>query len=106
MKPLPDQASGGRANPKGLPYLYVATDRDTAVAEVRPWVGAFVSVAQMALARRLVVTDFSKEKQRLIAYGAEPSAMERQSAVRRDMNAAFCKPVTPSDLVAEYGLRR
>lgn len=36
MKPLRDRAREGRANPKGIPYLYVSTHRETALAEVRP----------------------------------------------------------------------
>jgi len=35
MKPLQNSASEGRANPKGIPYLYLATDMNTAMAEVR-----------------------------------------------------------------------
>lgn len=44
MKPLKDRAREGRANPKGIPYLYLATAKETALAEVRPWVGSKVSV--------------------------------------------------------------
>lgn len=40
MKPLSNSASEGRANPKGIPYLYVATDKETAMSEVRPSLGA------------------------------------------------------------------
>ena len=37
MKPLIDRAFEGRANPKGIPYLYLATHEATAVAEVGLW---------------------------------------------------------------------
>jgi hypothetical protein len=53
MKPPRDRAFEGRANPKGIPYLYVATHEETAVGEVRPWVGVFVSVAQLKTTREL-----------------------------------------------------
>lgn len=53
MKPLRDRAREGRANPKGIPYLYVSTQRETALAEVRPWVGSLVSVAQLRIDRDL-----------------------------------------------------
>ena len=43
MVPLPEKAIEGRANPKGIPYLYLATHRETALAEVRPWIGSDVS---------------------------------------------------------------
>ncbi|MEZ4423044.1 MAG: RES family NAD+ phosphorylase [Gemmatimonadota bacterium] len=39
------RARGNRLNPSGIPYLYLASDQDTAIAEVRPWRGALVSIA-------------------------------------------------------------
>jgi hypothetical protein len=36
---------GGRANPPGFAYLYLATDPQTAMAEMRPWVGESLSAA-------------------------------------------------------------
>ncbi|WP_409483880.1 RES family NAD+ phosphorylase [Arsenicicoccus dermatophilus] len=53
--PPPHLASGGRANPAGIPYLYVASDVETCVAETRPHTGDFASIAQFRLPRvRLV----------------------------------------------------
>ena len=52
MKPPRDRGREGRANPKGISYLYLATHRDTAIAEVRPWVGSYVSAAQFILNTR------------------------------------------------------
>ena len=37
--------SGGRVNPADIPYFYIASDKKTAIAEVRPDVGAKVSIA-------------------------------------------------------------
>jgi RES domain len=102
MKPLKYQASEGRANPKGIPYLYLATQLNTAISEVRPWVGALVSVAQLKVTRPLTVVNCSKEERRLLAYADEPDAPERERAVWRDINHAFSRPVTQNDLVADY----
>jgi hypothetical protein len=44
-KPPPDLTTGGRANPAGIPYLYMASTPDTAIGEVRPHPGSYVSVA-------------------------------------------------------------
>ena len=46
MKPLTGRATDGRANPRGIPCLYLATTRETAMSEVRPWVGSYVSAGQ------------------------------------------------------------
>lgn len=102
MKPLRYEASEGRVNPKGLPYLYLSTDLNTAVAEARPWVGAFVSVAQMKVLRHLRVVDLSKEPRRLMVYAGEPDANERERAVWQDLNVAFSQPATRNDSIAEY----
>jgi len=59
MKPLSDSATEGRANPKGIPCLYVATDKETAMSEVRPWLGAILSVAIFKLPKDLKIIDFS-----------------------------------------------
>lgn len=61
MKPLAYNASDGRANPKGIPYLYVATTKDTAMAEVRPWLGSIISTAQFKVTRDLRIVEFYTE---------------------------------------------
>jgi hypothetical protein len=102
MKPLPYQASEGRANPKGMPYLYTATDQDTAIAEVRPWIGALISVAQLRLTRPLTVVNCITDNKRIIARACEPDAPERERAVWQDIDYAFSRPVTPYEHVADY----
>ncbi|MFP6640116.1 MAG: RES family NAD+ phosphorylase [Myxococcota bacterium] len=44
--PPPSRATAGRINPEGIPYLYTTEEEKTAVAEVRPWIGAQVTVAR------------------------------------------------------------
>ncbi len=102
MKPLRDRAFEGRANAKGIAYLYAATHQQTAIAEVRPWVGGFVSVAQLRITRDLRVMDCSTDDHRMKIYLDEPPPEERQSAVWRDIDRAFSEPVTASDDVASY----
>jgi hypothetical protein len=60
MKPIPNWQGEDRSNPRGIPALYLATTRDTALAEVRPWVGATISVAQLVIESELNVIDCSK----------------------------------------------
>ncbi|MEM8512334.1 hypothetical protein RCH14_001650 [Massilia sp. MP_M2] len=55
--PPPKLASHGRANPAGIPYLYVASTPDTAISEVRPHGGDFVSVAEIELSPDLKIVD-------------------------------------------------
>lgn len=50
-------ASHGRANPAGIPYLYLGSAVGTAIAEVRPHPGETVCVAQFTLQENLAVVD-------------------------------------------------
>ncbi len=52
MKPLSDQASEGRANAKGIPCLYLANRKETAMSEVRTWVGSYVSSRSIQIVER------------------------------------------------------
>lgn len=47
--PPPRSTRHGRANPSGIPYLYLSSLPDTAVAEVRPQPGESVYVARYAI---------------------------------------------------------
>lgn len=47
--PLPKEAKAGRANPVGIPYLYLASDTETAIREVRAKLDQRVSVAAFTL---------------------------------------------------------
>lgn len=59
--PQSDHTTAGRLNPEGMPYLYLASDPCTAVAEVRPWVDAQVTVARVKINRDIEIIDFTNE---------------------------------------------
>jgi len=47
--PPREKARAGRANPAGIPHLYVASDQSTAVAEVRAEPGDWVTIATVTI---------------------------------------------------------
>jgi hypothetical protein len=103
MKPVADRAPEGRVNPVGIPCLYAATELETAIAEVRPWMGENVSVAQLRTNRELTFVDCSLSDGKYRFYpGGEPNAAERQRACWRDINRAFARPVERSDHAPDY----
>jgi hypothetical protein len=55
--PPPRIASHGRANPAGIPYLYLGSTPDTAVAEIRPHTGEKACVAEFTLPDGLKLVD-------------------------------------------------
>jgi hypothetical protein len=101
MKPLSGRASEGRANPKGIPYLYLATNRDTALAEVRPWLDTFISVGQFKTSRELRLVNCTTDRKNFL-FLKEPSAEEREESVWTHIDRAFARPVSPSDDIADY----
>jgi hypothetical protein len=102
MKPLRGEAVEGRANPKGIPYLYLSKKRETALSEVRRWLGSLISVGQFKIIRQLRIVDFFSTEQRHLIFIEEPSPKERENAVWTDIDKAFSRPVNPSDKIAEY----
>ena len=58
--PPPEKCTGGRANPTGIPYLYVATDFNTAIGEVEPTLADSVTVANFELIKDIEVIKLSR----------------------------------------------
>lgn len=102
MVPLPHKAKEGRANPKGIPYLYVATDKDTAMAEVRPWLNSEISVGRFEIKREITLVDCSVQHEDFFCFPKEPPAEKKEEAVWTNIGWAFSMPVTPNDSVADY----
>ena len=57
LPPAPDSCTAGRLNPEGIPYFYLASTRQTAVAEIRPWRGAQITVGGFNVTRNTQVVD-------------------------------------------------
>lgn len=103
MVPLPYSASDGRANPRGIPCLYMADDRHTAIAEVRPWIGSLVSVAIMRTLKDQRLVDVREDNTRTPIYlEGEPSPEKREAAVWSHVARAFREPVLREDNRAGY----
>ena len=103
MFPFRDRAAEGRVNPKGIPCLYMASDKHTAMAEVRPWIGSLVSLGLLQTRKPLRIVDCTKGAERHpIHIEGEPSAEKRAEAVWSHIARAFREPVTRDDDVASY----
>ena len=102
MIPAPEFIGAGRANRNGTAYLYASTDRETAIAEVRPWVGEYVTVAQFTNTRELRLIDFANDlRDGIRIYFKEPQPSEWEEIVWSDINSAFSRPIG-RDSSAEY----
>jgi len=109
MSPRRNQATEGRANAAGVSVLYLASEAETAVSEVRPWIGSALSVAQFRIKRSLKVLDLSVRHGQLAVpnlkylLGEEiPNAAVKEDAIWIEIDNAFSRPVSRSDDGGDY----
>jgi len=103
MKPISYSAIEGRANPKGIPYLYLSTNKETAMSEVRPWLGTNISVGQFKTKKELSLIDCSVlHGKGSVIYFEEPNCEKREYSVWAHIDEVFSKPVNPNDKTSDY----
>lgn len=108
MKPRRARATEGRANPRGIPTLYLSTSRETAIAEVRPWGEALVTLALFRTVRSLRVVDLTstsplpKGNPYSPWRGKDLPPAVREKLVWSDICRSFAEPTNRSDDVADY----
>ena len=103
--PPSSKTIAGRMNPAGVPMFYGATDKSTAVSEVRPVVGSFVVLGKFEIIRKLRILDLDA----LTRVDVGDSFFDPQYPQRRS-RAAFLKrfvreigkPVLPEDEILGY----
>lgn len=109
MKPLRESASEGRVNPKGIPYLYLSTSKEAAMSEIRPWIGATVSLALFEITRPLTVVDCGVLQGQFLNLAFLDRVIDEKipddkvdDIVWAAIDTAFSEPVTNTDDVADY----
>lgn len=100
MKPTREFASHGRANPKGIPYLYLSNCPNTAMAEIRPWKGALISCARFKTTRQLKIIECSVKAGNEFSPITGPEGLT--DSIWRAIDNAFSKPITPSESHIKY----
>jgi hypothetical protein len=90
--PPTDCATPGRANAKGAPCLYLASDSRTAISEVRPWRGCELTIADFRLVRDMRLVNCSAFLDRL-GKGSEGAEL----TWRQFITWMFSAPLHPED---------
>lgn len=91
-----NKTSDMRANYKYIPYLYCANHPYIAVVEVRPRLGATVSIATLEVTQKLRLLDFTM-------MGAREKAMdEAKKNLFAELSELYSKPVTEDDDTLDY----
>lgn len=94
--PPAEIASPGRANPEGIPYLYLASDVDTAIAEVRPSVADTVYVAKFTATRNFKLIDLSDPGASISPFKIDADSLHRVRASMEFLNALGAELRTPT----------
>lgn len=103
-KPPNEISSNGRANPIGISYLYVASEKDTAIAEVRGHKGETISVIDFSLNRNIELFDL-RDPQNTISPFEQLDELEflyTHMPFLLLLGDELAKPVIPSRASLDY----
>lgn len=104
-RPPAEIASAGRANPVGIPYLYVAEDIDTCCQEVRPSNGAKIYISRVLAAKDLRLVDLTAPKQKIALLKFEEEEIEltlKCLNLLQQFSEELSKPVLPEKSHLDY----
>lgn len=104
--PPPGQPSHGRANPAGIPYLYLGSTEQTAVAEIRPHTGEVATVAEFAIEEGLRLLDLRNPRKLISPFdlGDEDSIAGLYADIPfiERLGIELTRPVLPSRAAIDY----
>lgn len=102
-KPARSVSESGRANPKGIPYLYVSSSAGTAISEVRPFITDKVTVGDFKLRDILKVVDLRKSTiGDPYRYGDQLSDVVDYLLFIHQLGAELSKAISPRESDIEY----
>ncbi len=100
------RASHGRANPPGIPYLYLGSTPETAAAEIRPHTGEVACVADFTLTGPIKAVDLRNPRQLvspfLLADEEEIGMLRVDIAFLEHLGQELTRPVVPQGAAIDY----
>ncbi len=105
-KPLKTSVSNGRANPIGIPYLYLASSVDTAISEIRGNKGEIVTIAEFIMNKDLELADLRDPKNTISPF--ELNEENELELIYKNMpfltllGNELSKPIIPREANLEY----
>lgn len=102
----PDHLAGhGRANPAGIPYLYLGSKQETAVAEIRPHTGELACVAEFRIPAIRAV-DLREPRRQvspfILSDASEISQLRVDLPLLERLGDELMRPVVPRGAAFEY----
>jgi hypothetical protein len=105
-KPPQGATANGRANPLGISYLYVASDPDTAISEIRPHKGEKVTVAEFKVVQDLELADLGDPKESISPFQLndddELELIYKNLPYLTMLGKELSKPIIPQEVNLEY----
>ena len=104
--PPKHKVSNGRANPAGIPYLYLASNPHTSVSEIRPHTGESTAVAEFTIEDDLKIVDLRNPRNTVspFALGDEDEIAYLRSDIEflEKLGEELTKPVLPKSVHIDY----
>ncbi|MFA6366315.1 MAG: RES family NAD+ phosphorylase [Candidatus Hydrogenedentales bacterium] len=104
--PPAKKALPGRANPAGIPYLYLASDPKTAISELRPHTGDIACVAKFLTDPKLHFIDLRNPRKKVspFAIGVETKLilLRKDLGLLDQLSSELTHPVNPKSAHIEY----
>ena len=104
--PPKNLATHGRANPTGIPYLYLGSLPDTAIAEIRPHTGEVACVGKFKLQRKITVVDLQNPRKLVSPFILEDAKSIGQLRADIDflerLGIELTRPVQPRSAAIDY----
>ncbi|MCU5081675.1 RES domain-containing protein [Bacillus thuringiensis] len=95
-------ATAGRANSEGISHLYLASDIETVISEVRPSLSDTVYIGRFPIKEKLKVIDFRRLKGLDVFRMDDPTIYAINLDIFNEMNKAISKPVRSGDSKLDY----
>lgn len=99
-------SSHGRANPAGIPYLYLGSLPQTAIAEIRPYTGEEVCVAEFTIPSDINAVDLCNPRQRvspfILAEEGDIGQLRADLPYLERLGKELERPVQPKGAAIDY----
>lgn len=99
-------ATPGRANPIGIPYLYLGSHPETAIAEIRPHTGEQACVADFSLTKPLKAVDLRNPRKLVTPFelvdASEVGQMRADLPLLERLGNELTRPVLPRSAAIDY----